>query len=420
MVITILTGGTRGDTQPYIALGLALKKEGYKIRIATFENYESFVKNYGLDFYPIKGDVKEVATSNIMDSAMQADNPLKFIFSFRKLRSLVFNLQDDFYNACQGSEAIVYHPGVTMGFFAAQQLRIPSILAIPFPMTPTTEFPSIIFYNRPSLGKQYNRLTHELIERTMWFGSKAAVRRFWKKKFGRRPKNFRNPFKKQTTKDFPTIVSCSQHVFPKPKDWSEHVHNTGYWFLDEEKDWKASKELQAFLKAGNPPIYVGFGSVKDAKTAVKTSNIVIDALKRNNMRGILATGWKSMMMDNDNQEDFFILESVPHSWLFPQMAAVVHHGGAGTTGATLRAGIPNIIIPYSNDQFGWGRRIFELGVGPKLIPRKKLTTEKLAKAIKLSQSKEIIDAANQLGIKIDKENGAKKAAKIISSTLNNN
>ena len=212
-------------------------------------------------------------------------------------------------------------------------------------------------------------------------------------------------------------ISCSNYVFPRPNDWSEYVYNTGYWFLDEEVDWNPSSDLLDFMQRGTPPIYVGFGSLGESSQAVQTTELVIEALKRSGQRGILATGWSGMSKVDSIPEEFFILESAPHSWLFPRMAAVVHHGGAGTTAAGLRAGIPSIIIPHSNDQFAWGRRVFELGVGSRPIPRRKLMAEKLAEAIKFVSAKEIKDAAKDLGLKIQSENGAETAAKIIGNCL---
>ena len=136
-----------------------------------------------------------------------------------------------------------------------------------------------------------------------------------------------------------------------------------------------------FLQKGEPPVYVGFGSVGDSTQAEQTTRMIIESLQRAGQRGILATGWSGMSKMEQPPEDIFMLESAPHSWLFPRMKAVVHHGGAGTTAAGLRAGVPSIIIPHGNDQFAWGRRVYELGVGPKPVPRKKLTTEKLSDAI---------------------------------------
>jgi sterol 3beta-glucosyltransferase len=417
MVITILTTGTQGDTQPYIALGMELRKAGQTVRIAAFENYETIVKRYGLEFYPIKGDVTRVASSDNVRDAMKADNPLKLFLSFNKLKSLVVDIQKDFFLACAGSDAIVYHPGAPIGYFAAQYLKIPSILASPFPMTPTREYPALIFYDSVRPGRRFNFVTHKVFEQVMWFASSSAVKQFWKKEFGRAPENFACPFGRQNSRVNPTIISCSNYVFPRPNDWPEYVNSTGYWFLDDAVDWKPSSELLDFIMRGTPPVYVGFGSIGDPSLAVKTTELVIDALKLSGQRGILATGWSGMANIDNVPEGLFILESAPHSWLFPRMAAIVHHGGAGTIAAGLKAGIPSIIIPHSNDQFAWGRRVYELGVGSKPIPRKNLTAGKLSDAIKFALATKIKEAAEDLGIKIQSENGTATAAKIILNCL---
>jgi sterol 3beta-glucosyltransferase len=414
MLITILAAGTRGDVQPYISLGLELKKAGHTVRVATFKNFEDFITRHALVFYPIKGDISRMAASDDTQSARQADNPLKLVLSFNKLKSYVFDLQEDFFEACTGSDAIVYHPGVTLGYFAAQQMKIPSILATPFPMTPTREFPALIFYNSIRLGRGFNLFTHKIFEQVMWQTGSSAVKKFWLKQFGHAPQGFASPFGKQNTRINPTIISCSKYVFPRPADWPEHVYNTGYWFLDEEAGWEPSKALLDFLNNGAAPVYVGFGSLADPARAGQTTGLVMDALKRSGQRGVLATGWSGLSRMKDIPEDIFILEEAPHAWLFPRMAAVVHHGGAGTTAACLRAGVPGVIIPHSNDQFAWGRRVFELGVGPKPIPRKKITAEGLSGAINYALTNEIRDTARDLGMKIQRENGAEAAAKIIN------
>jgi sterol 3beta-glucosyltransferase len=180
---------------------------------------------------------------------------------------------------------------------------------------------------------------------------------------------------------------------------------------------ETSRELLDFLQKGAPPVYVGFGSLADVSQALQSTELVIEALKRSGQRGILATGWNGLAKIDDLPDDIFILESAPHDWLFPRMAAVIHHGGAGTTAAGLKAGVPSIIVPHSNDQFAWACRVYELGVGSKPIPRKKLTAERLANAINLVLQQKITTAAKNLGLKIQTENGAERAARIITDSL---
>ncbi len=416
MRITLLAAGTRGDTQPYIALGLALQQAGYTVRVAASETFEDFITSFGLEFYPLVGDISKIADDENLRQAMAADNPLKVIMSFNTMKNYAYSLQQGFYDACQGSDAIVYHPGAAIGHFIAQDLNIPSILATPFPMTPTKDYPALIFYDFVRLGKTFNLSTHILFQQIMWQTSKATISKFWQEKFDTLPHNFVNPFTQQQSQNNLTLVACSNHVFNRPQDWSKEVHNTGYWFLDED-NWSPPEELQKFLQAGKPPIYVGFGSLGNRDQATQTTELVLDALERSGQRGILATGWSGLTEVKQIPENIFMVESVPHAWLFPKMSVVVHHGGAGTTAAALRASVPSVIIPHSNDQFAWGKRVYELGVGAKPIPRKKLTAEKLSTAIAYALNEKVKAKAIALGEKIQSENGTKVAANLIIDYL---
>jgi len=417
MLITILAAGSSGDTIPYIALGKELIKAGERVRFATFGNYEDLIKNHGLEFFPIQGDIRQAAASTIGQEAMQADNPLKLLLSFKKLKDLAQGVQKDLFEACKGADLVVYHPGCAVGYFAAQEFDIPCVMASPFPMTPTKEFPALIFYDFPRFGKGFNYISHKIFEKIMWMAAASPVRNLWQKEFAKIPQDFSNPFPKQTTKKYPTIVSCSNHVFDQPKDYPKNVTHTGYWFLEDET-WQPSTELSNFLNNGKKPVYIGFGSLGNKEKAEQTTMLVMEALKRSGQRGILAAGWSGITKSAGNPEDVFFIDAAPHSWLFPRMAAVVHHGGAGTTAAGLRAGVPSVIIPFSNDQFAWGRRVFELGVGPNPIPRKKLTVDNLTKAIQSSLSPEIRSKAAELGLQIRSENGVETAAKIIKNCTN--
>lgn len=421
MLITLLTAGSRGDTQPYVALGQTLKKAGFKVRIAAPETFKDLINEFELEFYSLPGDISIIARDKKLRQAMSADNPLKIIMGFNTLKNYAKNyalsMQQGFYNACLGSDAIVYHPGATIGHFVAQELGIPSILATPFPMTPTKEYPALIFYDSVNWGKQFNFLTHKLFERVMWQTSKSSVEQFWQQKFNCIPPNFSNPFAKNQTANYLTLVGCSERVFSRPQDWSERVQNTEYWFLDRSDRNSPIDKIQKFLQAGIPPVYVGFGSLGDPDKAAQTTRLVIDALQKSRQRGILATGWGAMKELDNIPESILIVKSISHAWLFPQMSAVVHHGGAGTTAAGLRAGIPSIIIPHANDQFAWGKRVYELGVGCKPIPRKKLTAEKLSAAINYALAEKVRVAAKALSKKIQQEKGTAIAAKLIVDYL---
>jgi len=214
----------------------------------------------------------------------------------------------------------------------------------------------------------------------------------------------------------PTLYSYSSSVVPKPPDWGEHIHVTGYWFLDHSSDWQPSADLVNFLEAGPPPVYIGFGSMTN-RAPEATAKIVLEALKRSGQRGLIATGWGGLK-SADLPDGVFKLESVPHDWLFPRVAAVVHHGGAGTTAAGLRVGVPSVLVPHFGDQPFWARQVVRLGVGPKAIPRKRMTAEKLGAAIATAVTDENIQArAAALGERIRTEDGVEKAIEVVERGL---
>lgn len=419
MLITMLTTGTRGDTQPFMALGLELKKKGYRVRIAASEAYQDFIESYGFEYAMLRGDVSKIIESGAADDAINADNPLKFFSSLKneKMMGMMVNIQKDLHKACKGAGAIVYHPGAAIGYFAAKEMNIPSILASPFPMTPTKDYPALIFYDRPRFGKIYNKLTHHIFEWGFWKVVSGPLKKYWVQQYGEGPNDFSCPYPKQRTAANPTIISSSPTVFSVSKDWPEHVHSYGNWFMDSDHSYQPEEKLERFLKAGEPPVYIGFGSVGDKKNAGETTALVIKALKLAGKRGIINTGGSGMNQTEEIAEDILFVKDIPHEWLFPKMSAVVHHGGAGTTAEGLRAGVPSAIIPYGNDQFAWGRKIHELGAGAKAIPRKELTAEKLSAAISYTQVNEIRSKAQEIGKQIRAEKGAEKAAQVIIDTL---
>ena len=210
----------------------------------------------------------------------------------------------------------------------------------------------------------------------------------------------------------PVLYGFSPSVIPKPPDWDADQQITGYWFLDRDEGWEPSPGLLAFLQAGPKPVCIGFGSMSN-RDPESTAELVMDAIRLSGQRGIILSGWGGLRV-KDLPDSAFVLDSAPHSWLFPLVAAVVHHGGAGTTAAGFRAGVPTIIIPFFGDQPFWGARAADLGVGPEPIPRKQLTAERLAEAIRDAVINEgMRKRASDLGAKIRSEEGIARAVEII-------
>jgi sterol 3beta-glucosyltransferase len=214
------------------------------------------------------------------------------------------------------------------------------------------------------------------------------------------------------------LYAYSEAVVSRPADWDESSVITGYWFLDAPANWQPDPELVKFLQEGSTPVYIGFGSMSMFMNGGKQkTEIALQALRLAGQRGILATGWGWLAGENTSR-DIFVLDAAPHDWLFPKVAAIVHHGGAGTTGAALRAGKPQIICPFVGDQSFWGRRVADLGVSPLPIPQTKLTAERLADAIKYAVTNtNLQQRASSIGETIRAENGIECAVKHILSNV---
>ncbi|MBM3121917.1 MAG: glycosyltransferase family 1 protein, partial [Chloroflexi bacterium] len=194
------------------------------------------------------------------------------------------------------------------------------------------------------------------------------------------------------------------------------IHVTGYWFLDPSEGWRPAADLLDFLNGGPPPVYIGFGSMVHRRPE-EVAALVCDALQRSGLRAVWSAGWGGLASTR-LPNSVFMTGSIPHAWLFPRMAAVVHHGGVGTTAAGLRAGVPSIAIPYFGDQPFWGRRIAELGVGPKPIPRSRLTADRLALALQSATTDTGMQArAARLGEAIRAEDGIGNAVRVIEESL---
>ena len=412
-MITILCSGSRGDVQPYIALAQELKKLGKEVRIAGQRDFEGFIRGYGIDFYPIQADLKSLNVDpKMMKQAQNADNPLKMLLAFNKMKKYGSSLAGEFHDACVGSEAILYHPGMTIGYFAAMKAGVPAILASPFPIHSTETIPSILFYGRMK-SKWMTRMSYRMLQGMLWMITKDSVKAFWKGKFNELSQGFRMPYELHNDESHPAVISCSNFVFPRPDDWNPHVHQYGYWFVEEGKDYVPSVELQAFLDAGEKPVYIGFGSMFSDDMKDRLTQIAIEALKITGKRGIL-----SGMGKLENLPDHVIaIDGAPHSWLFTQVSAIVHHGGAGTSAAGFRSGVPSIITPFSNDQFAWAARSYDLGVGAHPVPIKKLTVENLVESLRFVDQDKIRNQAKSLGEKIAQENGAMECASVIARLL---
>jgi sterol 3beta-glucosyltransferase len=218
------------------------------------------------------------------------------------------------------------------------------------------------------------------------------------------------PFERHNQAKQPAIISCSNHVFARPADWNPHIHQHGYWVVAEREAYVPSAELAQFLDHPDKPVYVGFGSMTGINQYPGLAELVVAAIIQSGRRAII----HGLGHDLTLPESILRVDAVPHTWLFPQMAAVCHHGGAGTTAAGLGAGVPNVVVPFANDQFAWGHRVHDLGVGPMPISRKRLTVANLVAAFGQANDARIQSAAARLGEQIRLERGAMHCAQVVT------
>lgn len=407
MKILILTVGSRGDVQPYVALGAGLRAAGHAVTLATLEAFTALVQGRGLGFRPIRGEFLELLqTPEGKAAVVGKGNPLALL---RRVRPMLRRMLDDALAAADGAELVVYHPKALGGYSLAEKLGVGGVLALRLPLySPTAAFPSPIL-PVTTLGSTLNRISHRAIVGLTTASVRGLVNRWRKEALGLPPA--RDELRLHG-RPLLRLYGYSPMVVPTPADWDTFSVATGYWFLDRPADWQPPESLLAFLRAGPPPVYVGFGSMP-AQDAARTTATVLTALERAGQRGVLATGYGGLTASS-LPASVHLIDAAPHDWLFPQMAAVVHHGGAGTTGAGLRAGVPAVICPFFGDQPFWGRRVVALGAGPLPIPQRRLTAAALGEAIgRAASDKAMRERAAALGVQIRAEDGVGNAVALL-------
>lgn len=418
MQATIIAAGSRGDVQPYVALGKGLQEAGHTVSFLASSDFEGLVAAHGLTFFDMGGSIEAVARG--MQGLLEGGNFLKILATMGPTaQRMVTQATASGLRACERSDLIVAGLG---GLFVAvalsDKLGIPVVPAYLYPFTPTRDFPAVLSPSpRMALPPWANRLSHRMAQQMMWQTFRAADNKARRKILGIAPLPFWGPFASLEKDDRTTLCGYSPHVVPVPKDWPSSIHVTGYWFLEPSIEWEPPNQLTAFLESGPPPVYIGFGSMANRKPE-EVAALVLRALQLTGQRAVVSEGWGGMKA-RELPNTVCAVGSIPHSWLFPRMAAVVHHGGVGTTAAGLRAGVPAAVVPFFGDQPFWARRVHEMGVGPPPIPRRRLTVDRLADAIQSAVSNaEMRRRAAMLGERIRDDNGTSRAVEVLQQLGN--
>ncbi|MBL8097308.1 MAG: glycosyltransferase family 1 protein [Anaerolineales bacterium] len=408
--ILITTFGSRGDVQPYVALGLGLMKAGYRVTLVTSPDAARGFSDYALPVRPVSAPFMEMATSPEARKALAGGTSLGLLF---KIMPMMRKFMDDQWEVARdGVDAVVFHPKAMAGQHIAEALRVPAFMALAAPgFSPTGAFPTPLLTSR-NLGAALNRWTYGFMSAMSTSSFKGTVNTFRREKLGLGPA--KTP---QLTGELaPKIYFYSPALLPRPAEWGSDTHVTGFWFLDRPKTWAPPADLVSFLERGPAPIYVGFGSMASVNPE-RLGRIIQSAVHQAGVRAVVARGWDGLRLAADDPS-IFVLDAAPHDWLFPRMAAVVHHGGAGTTGAGLRAGRPTLVCPFFGDQPFWGARVLAQGAGIAPIPQKRLSTDNLASALTtLTQDAGIAARAAALGEAIRSEDGVTAAVTLITRAL---
>jgi len=407
--ITLVTIGSRGDVHPYVALGIGLRNAGHHVRVATHSYFEALIRNHGLEFAPLAGNPRDAVESDV-GQAWLATGSNGLAFARRMLqimRPMMVQAVDNAFVACRDADLVLYS---MLGWIGAhhvlEKLGIPGFPAYLQPATPTRAFPPVVAPPHISLGGIHNRLMYAVGEQVFWELFRRTLNPVRREVLDLPPMPLRAPYTEMRKRNTPTLYGYSPTLLPRPHDV------TGYWALEHETGWEPPEDLVAFLNAGPPPVYVGFGSMF-TRDAERHTRIVVEAITRAGQRGVVLTGWGALS-DTDLPNHVFGVKSVPHGWLLPRMSAVVHHCGTGTTGAGLRAGVPTIPVPFFADQPFWSRRLYELGVAARPIPNKRLTVRRLADAIRfVADTESVRERAAVIGERVRSENGVGRAVELV-------
>lgn len=406
--------------QPYVALGRGLAARGHSVSVCASATFSAFIKEHGLGYAHLNDDLIRLMHSEEGKRAMEnTGNWFQAIRTGRRLLRKIGPMQRrllrdswDSTQACK-PDLILFHPKAFGAAHFAERLKIPCVFAFYLPAYAVTgEFPAM---GMPALpwGGWYNRLTYRFMTRATWMATGKYINE-WRQQMGM-PRIRCGPYlRRGDGEPIPALHGYSEAVIPQPADWPESARVTGYWFLDRTEAWRPPPDLEAFLARGEPPIYVGFGSVFGRDPA-RLTRVVVEAVKSAGLRAIIARGWGGLEPAQVAlPSTVFMVDEAPHDWLFPRLAAVVHHGGCGTTAAGLRAGRPTVICPLFGDQSFWGAKVEALGVGVGLRSQKRLTVEVLTAAlIRATRNASIKEKARILGERIRREDGVGKAVGFI-------
>ncbi|KIW96931.1 uncharacterized protein Z519_02322 [Cladophialophora bantiana CBS 173.52] len=433
--VVVQVVGSRGDVQPFVALGLVLKNQyGHRVRLATHGTFKKFVEENGLEFFDIGGDPAELMAFMVKNPGLIPGMKSIKEGDVGKRRRGMAEILEGCWRSCADfdevkdegnaagaaapkkkpfvAHAIIANPPSFAHIHCAEKLGIPLHLMFTMPWSPTREFPQPIANIKSSKasGSMTNEMSYTLVDMMTWEGLGDITNKFRKETLGLHILSQAAATDMLHRLRIPYTYCWSPALIPKPKDWGPHITVAGFYFLSLASNYRPDPTLAAFLAAGPPPVYIGFGSiVVDDPNAM--TKLIFDAVKKTGQRALVSKGWGGLGGDDLGKPDnVYMLGNVPHDWLFQHVSCVVHHGGAGTTAAGIALGRPTVIVPFFGDQPFWGAMVARAGAGPTPIPSKELTADRLANAILEALKPETLERARELGERIKEENGTEVGA----------
>ncbi|MEU2283716.1 glycosyltransferase [Streptomyces sp. NPDC013178] len=410
MRVLIATTGTMGDVAPLTGLGVRLRQDGHEVSVATHARYATMIRACGLGFRLLPGEPGDLLHA-MRWRPRRADGIRGGLAVGSTLLPDALPAGEGMLAAMRQGTDIVLASGAhgLVGKIVADALGLPSVGLALQPHYPTDEWAPMCL-GRRSLGRTGNlALSRRLPDLTLTLAAPHTRRLCARLGLPQQSLSRR----RAGLRSWPLWYGFSSAVVPRPATVPAHVHLTGYWWPHTPRDWRPGPELTDFLQAGQPPVYLGLGSMPmPPARAEEVSRMCLAALRRAKVRGVVQAGWAGLRVQHD---DVLTVGEVPHQWLFPRTAAVVHHAGAGTTAAALRAGVPAVAVPIFNDQPFWSERLRRLGVSGGTVPFAELTTDRLAEAIgRAVHNPAHRHRARRIAAHIAAEDGAARAAELLT------
>lgn len=412
MRVAIISFGSQGDTRPLIALSQSLVRTGHQAILLADPEFAELAAEAGVEFVPLAGgSVRDLFTDR------EIAKPSRRGFDVWGVMQVLMKHMGDYTETWgrqlrkAASDAdVVVASGLTffIGLAVAEALGLPTVAASLQPVVPTRDFPPAII-RAPGMPRIVYPTLHRVVSVAVWFLTARSVQRLRHATLGLPKWPWYGPARQMLRQRTPLLVAVSPTVVPRPRDWPDFIHLTGFWYLDVADSYEPPAHLLRFIEADEPPVYVGFGSMAGFDP-LATAELLVEAL--GGRRAIIAAGWGGLT-SRALPDNVLCIEAAPHDWLLPRMSLAIHHGGAGTTAAVARAGIPQVVIPHITDQPFWAACVQSLGVGPAPIERRALTAGNLAMAIRAAESRTIRQAAAALGKRIRAEDGVGAAVRLI-------